>query len=307
MPKIGFTKDSQYEAQAGFNEGWGQVTDAKIVVHQYQPNKKTGEQGPPHLSLALTLQRTDEKGTGDGSEPVVEYLSIEKDLGKMRPGQANSPDDSDPSDQGGALGTEGNVIFAEEGAKFNTKTKFAIFEKSLEECGFKSEILGRGYAPDLIGLVAHFTQMKMDLRGLERAADQKEPTALAVDKIAVYPYEIKGKAGAAKKVAAKPAKSTPAPSASSAAPAPASAIEAQNGDSWPDEAVTIFGEIAEALSGKPMSLQKLVTMCIPASIKVTKDPAVRKSIQNAFRTDSFVISQAEAFGAVIEDGVITFG
>lgn len=193
MPKGSFAQKDAYEMKAGFNEGWGEITAARSAIIQYQPNKQTGEQAPPMIVALLSIQRTDESGRPTSDELVEQELKIEGDLSKIRPGLVTSRDDENPQDLGNTIGTEGNCLFVEDGVKINKTSRFMIFERSLEEKGFKPEILGCGYFPDLVGLRAHFkTQPGKKFVG--RKGEDVQMDDFVVTKISQYPYEVKAKA-----------------------------------------------------------------------------------------------------------------
>jgi hypothetical protein len=295
MPKGSFATKDAYEVSLGFQEGWGAVTNAVICVHQYNPDKTTGDQLPPFLALALTIQRTDDAGKETDDDPVTEYLKVDKDLDKARPGNADGAEDEDPEDLGDALGTEGNTIWCNDGYKFNSKSKFMVFTKSLESCGFKPEVLGRGFAPDLVGLKAHFKQVP--LPKIDPSA-KRDPMALVVDKITQYPYEkrspAKGKAtGKATAVAA------------SAKVAPVAKADL-NGEDASAAAAGLLIELAAELSGQAVSKQKLFTLGFSRAIKAKVDKGMHKGIQEAFKSDEWLAAQAEAIGAAYDGGEMTF-
>src|SRR3984957_16981531 len=170
MPKASLLAKDFVETGLGFGEGWGKVVG--IVSHglQFPASRDTGTQvSGPGCFVKIAIERTDEKGKGDGS--ISEDELKVGDLDAFRPGRLKSPDDTDVKDLGGddagdfADWEEGNSIFSTGAKKINKKAKFAEFCTSLQEAGFKPEVIGRCYLPDMVGMVAHFTQKTVQQGG----------------------------------------------------------------------------------------------------------------------------------------------
>ena len=297
MPKASLATKDAYEMKGGFQEGWGEVVDAKSGVVQYNASKKTGIQLAPFLGLVISIQKTDEHGKPTGDEPVEEMLKLHGNLTEMRPGKINGRDDNDPEDvdENGTLGSEGNCIFvAQDGIKINKNNKGMIFIKSLEEHGFKPEILGAGYFPDLIGLRAHFKTIV----GQKISADGGDPTYLVVDKISQYPYEkkaaAKGKTAPAAKTAAK----------INGAVGIATVADSNSDDSKARELLTL---IATEQSGNTMPVQKLNVIAFQ---KIAKDKTIevsdRKKIQELVKNVEWLSEAGAEIGLMVDGGDVTF-
>ena len=305
MPKASFASKDQYHLSLGFQEGWAEIVAASTQVYQFPPNKETGKQSPPFLAQVIVFQKTDEKGVRTSDEPIQNEIKIEGDLNKMRPGRAKSRDDQEPEDLSDELGTTGNCVFSE-GAKVSDKSPWGVLSKSLEEKGFRSDILGEGYSPDLVGIKGYFKQIVGEKFKTRDTGEEKQASYLVCDKLTVRPYESKGKPAAAPAKAAKPA----AAKSSSPAIAPAetstptstpgsSAIE--NGD-LEGIAVQLLSDLARDLTGQALSTTKLYSALYGRLLKLGSkvDRASYPSIQAMFKssdwlTDQFVIGELGEF------------
>lgn len=310
MPKVSFASKDQYEPKLGFQEGWFEITDAKTQVFQYPPNKDSGEQTPPFLAAILTFQKTDEQGKATDDEPQERALRIEKDLNKMRPGTATSRTDSEPSDEGGELDTIGNCIYAEEGVKINKNSAWAVFCSSLESKGFKAEIIGEGYLPDLVGLKGHAKSEKGEKRNI--GGKDVEPNYLMVDKITVYPYEGKAaKKGPAAATSKAPANAAPAatknaaPATKQAAPAAAAAEPNEDADT---SATAILAGLAAELQGQQRDAKKVYSMAYSRLVSdKARDRKLDKAISDLLKDNDWLTAKAAELDITLEDGVFTFG
>ena len=232
MARVSSAPEDAFHFKGSFADGWGEVTGAQAVVFQFPPSKEgdkmgraVGSQDPPSLYAEVTIQRyTDGDFAAKGApQPEEVLLSIQKadklsgELDLCHPG--NYPDgntEADPIDCGGSLGAAGNTLFAiKDGYQLNDKTKWMTFTQSLQEKGFKPQILKRTFFNDLIGLRAYF---KTETRKKFRDDQTSDPTVFVVTEIKQFPYE--------KKTTAEPAargtrgKATAAPAAPAAASAP---------------------------------------------------------------------------------------
>ena len=276
--KVSFASKDAYEPKLGFQEGYFEILDAKTQVFQYPPNRDTNEQSPAFLGANITFQRTDEKGDPLDEEPQERILRIDKDLSRMRPGRASERSDPDPEDLGDELDTVGNTVFGEEGSKINANTAFGMFAHSLEERGFKVEILGEAYMPDLIGLRGHATTQRGEKRSI--GGREIEPSYLIVDKITRLPYEQAAKAPARKPVGkaaaaaagaaeAKVVNGAPAPPATKPAAATAAKATAAAAGNEEAEALAteIITELSADLAGDKRENQKFYAMAYSRLIK----------------------------------------
>lgn len=299
MPKASFASKDAYEPKLGFQEGWGEIVEARTQVFQYPANRESGEQTPAFLAAVLLIQKTDDQGNPVEEEAQEKVLRVEKDLHKMRPGQATARDDQDPEDQGDELDTQGNTIYIEDGAKINKNSSWMVFVKSLEDKGFKAEILGEGYIPDLVGLRGHFVTTKGEKRNI--GGRDVEPAYFLCDKITRYPYEQKAKATA--RTVAKPASSGTATNGNAKAAAAAAAANDA-------EAVArrILVELAPDLAGSSKDIGKVKAMAYGRLMKdKSRDRKQDKDIQTLFADADFLAAVgAELDLWIVEEGSVVF-
>jgi hypothetical protein len=176
MGKMSMAPKDSSEGGFGIQQGDVKVVGACYKIHQYQPNKVTGEQSDPFPCLALTYQLiVDGKKEGDPEE--VTYKAGK--LGKFAP----SEDGDEPVGQD--IGDEGPFMTAlEDGAMPNKKCGLMVFTAELVKCGFKESVLEDGDARQLVGLEGHVMQKKQP--GIDGG---KEYHTLVFDKITSRPYE----------------------------------------------------------------------------------------------------------------------
>jgi len=262
MPKVSSAPEDAFHFKGTFEDGWGEVVDAKAVVFQYPPAKETGRQDPPALFAELSIERHRDGESGKVGTPAEQVLlSIQRAskesgvLDACHPG--DYPDgnvDADPIDKGGDLGAEGNTLFAiQDGYQLNDKTKWMSFTASLQEKGFKPAVLKRTYFNDLIGLKAYF---KTETRQKFRDNQTNDPTVFVVTEIKQFPYEKQatGKVGAKKKetasAASPKANAVPAvPAASAGAGQAALAPNGAAGADASDLATSIVQEVSAKKKG----------------------------------------------------------
>lgn len=315
MPKASFAAKDGYEPKLGFQEGNFEVVAACTKVFQYPPNKESQEQFPPFLAAMLMMAKTDEKGNRLDEEPLEKILRIEKDLSKMRPGRSTSRDDAEPEDLGDELDTEGNTVFCEEGQKINVNSSFLIFTKSLEERGFKSEILGAGFLPDLVGLKGHAKTEKGEKRTVN--GRDIEPSYLIVDRILERPYEkAAAKKAPGKATAAAPAAKTAAKSGIKAVEKPAETVEpeekvaaatAGDNDDAADAAIGIIAELSGELAGATRDKQKFYAMAYARLVRdKARDKKLDKQVIEYLKSDEWLTEKAAEMGFEFADGVFTF-
>jgi len=309
MAKASFATQDAYTPALGFQEGWARVTAASIVVFQFPADKKTGTQNPPALYQKLVFQKTDEKGKDLEDEPQDRLVRVTGDLEHQRPGQAASRDDADPEDLGDELDTEGNVIYVEEGVKINSKSALMVWNRSLEEKGFKVAILQAGYSPDLIGLAGYFKTVKQ--AKISFGDRDVEPNCLVADKITVYPYEsakkkpiaaatstaaVKGKVNGAAKPVAKPA-----------VVEEEEAGDAGSGGDAEDVATRILTELAAELTGETRDAKKLQAMAYSRLARdKSRDRKLDKAVQELIKSDDFLADKALELGYTYDEGVFSF-
>lgn len=221
MAKASFASHDASSTNFGIQEGNVEIVAAICKIHQYPPNSTTGEQGEPFPCIQLALQQYDSKWVKSDDEPVKMEFGVGK-LDKFHPGLATGADDDEPQDMGDEVDVEGNCIaVVSDGAKLNKKSKWIIFTDSMEQKGFKPEVLGNGFLPDLIGTRGHVTSIKQER--MPNSTAKNDPTALVFDRIDTFPYETKKGAKAPAKAPVAPAKApvkgaAPKPTPAAAAP-----------------------------------------------------------------------------------------
>jgi hypothetical protein len=154
-----------------FEEGNGRIVAASVVIEPIQ-----GYDSKCGLKVGIQRLGKDWKPTSD--EPVEEVLGC-GGTANFHPGNMAGPADDNPKDLGGDDETEGNCIVSVEGKRVDKKSKSAIFCSSLQEHGVKAGLLN-GYAPNLIGLEAHFTQLMLP-KGVDYTG-KRDPTCLIIGK-----------------------------------------------------------------------------------------------------------------------------
>jgi hypothetical protein len=260
MPVGSFNPKDAYEVKGGFQEGWGEVVGAKSIIFQFPANKQTGEQSAPFTGVLLSIQRVDEAGKKLSAEPDEEILKVDKNLEAARPGNMASRTATDADDLGMDLGTEGNCIYTTEVYKFNKKSKFIVLCDSLVANGFKPEVLGTGFLPDLVGLRAHFKRSAPQKFKTD-TGEEKDYDSLIVDKISRYPYEKS--AAKATPAAKKAAPSQGTEQKLNGAPAPGPAEEttaaAPTGDTDSIDSIVIgiLRLVSTENSGKEVPLNRM--------------------------------------------------
>lgn len=283
MAKASFSAKDAVLVSLGIQAGNVEITGAVCKIHQYPPNKTTGKQGDPFPCVQLEFQQYDSKWEKLDEEPVKQEFGIGKSE-KFHPGLAKSADDEDPEDLGDEVDVEGNCIaVVADGAHLNKKCKWIILTDSMEKLGFKPEILGNGFLPDLIGTRGHLKTIPQDK--MPNSESDKEPTALVFDSISQFPYEKKG---AGKSAAAKPGAKAPAPAAgktaAKSAPAPAAA---SNTDDDEATAISTIQEIITELAGDdPVSLD----------VRALKSKVTAKLMRN-----KVPIGRHKSIGALVGD------
>lgn len=324
MPRVSSSPEDAFHFKGSFADGWGEVIDAKALVFQFPPDKATGMQNPPGLFCELTIQRhKDGDGTKDVVPPETKLLSIQrasKDTGEcdiVHPGKyPDGNTDGDPVDQTGALGAEGNTLFAlQDGYQINDKTGWMRFTASLVEKGFKPAVLKRTYFPDLIGLRAYFRTLtekrfRDDMTG--------DPTVFLVTEIKQFPYEKGTKKDADKTASAR----TASPKAPGVASTAATPLSSPNGaaDSSVVESLALAvlrDTLAPAKKGasipspEPGAAFKRLKIEAYMAINKHKPPVpaeIKKAVQDQIADTDWLEAQGTLNGLfeVAEDGSISF-
>lgn len=287
MAKVGYGSKDAIKLGFGVQEGNVLITNAEAKVHQYPPNSKTGRQSDEFGCVQVTFQLLDKDFEPKGEEDVATMEFGWGDLEKFHPGKATGPDDDDPEDLGTEIDVAGNCIYSD-GSRIATSTGWVRLTASMEQCGFKPEVLGNGYLPDLIGTKGH-----VRTETLEKWPGYKKddpPTQLVFDKIVGYPYEGKqsSKGGKPKpSAAAKPLK--PASPASSVPSVP-------SGPTSESLAAEILSEIRVEAAGKEMDL-KAIRSKATAKLMRRKVPVPQhKAVFAVLADPEFLEAQAEIEG-----------
>lgn len=279
MAKASFAPQDASSTSFGIQEGNVEVVAAVSKNHQYPPNSSTGEQGDPFPCVQLAFQQYDSKWNKLDDEPVKMEFGVGK-LDKFHPGLAASTDDDDPQDLGDEVDVEGNCIaVVSEGAKLNKKSKWIIFTDSMVAKGFKPEVLGNGYLPDLIGTRGHVTSIKQER--MPNSTAKNDPTALVFDRIDAFPYEAKGKPATKPATAAKPpvkgaAKPPVAPATAAKPPATAATATTMSGDDEEVAKEAVQAIMTEISGDEPIALDvKALKSKVTAKLMRNKVPLNR--------------------------------
>lgn len=313
MPKIGFGIKDAVETSVGIQEGNVEIVEAKCKIHQFQPNKR-GEQSSQFTAVALKFHKLDkefERLSGDEDEVTNwVYFSLGgKSLDRFHPGQATGPDDNDPDDLGDEIDTEGNVIYPVEGAKLNTKCKWIMFTKILEQGidgkggGFRPSVLGDGFLPALIGTKGHVLTIKLPKIDETGA----EPTCLVFDKIVQFPYEKKAKS-ASKAPVAVPKKTAAAKPAPVEEEQEETAADTESAESAPghDEALSALVEVAATYQGQTISKSKLFTAAITKLVGAKVNGTLQKAAQGLIKDGDWLFERAKEMEFVVDGDKVIF-
>jgi hypothetical protein len=266
MPKVSMSAKDAVDVSFGIQEGTVEITKCVTKVHQFPPNKQTGDQGDPFPCVQLTVVRCDSDGKRISEDEITEELGVGK-LEKFHPGKADSADDESPEDLGTEVETEGNCIYAVgEGDHFAKTCKWIRFAESLEAKGFKSEVLGRGFMPDMVGMV-----LKVKTDTLPRTpgyTGKKDPTALVAEKILVFPYDKKKGKGAPAKGSSSGSGSSTSKTESKSESKPES-----KGDDAESVALKYLAEVAAEYAGKDGIERKKLQTAVQTRLMRNKVPA----------------------------------
>ena len=306
MPKPSLLKkDNAAGAGFGFGEGRGRILDLKCVAHQFQASKKTGEQQAPGCFLFVTIDRTDADGKSLGEDPTTDELKI-GDLENFHPGIMKKPTDDEPEDLGTDLGTEGNSIWADGTKKFGQSAKGKVFLDSIEEAGFRADVIARCYLPDYVGMLADFAQTTVTPTGGTRKIDPYQ--VLTVKKILEFPYDLKtksvtaGRANVVNPVAGKGA-------AAAAAKEPET-VAAANGDAGDAEeiATAFLSSMLEGWAGKTHNVAKLTARSFTYCGKMTPPapPKLQTAVGRLLGNIEWVAAAGKPMGITVEGTEVTF-
>lgn len=288
MGKAGFGSKDAVAVSLGIEAGNVEIVSAVSKIHQYPPNKTTGQQSEPFGCVQLGFQQFDQNWNKLDEEPVKMEFGWGGGFGKahkFHPGLVDSADDDDVQDQGEEVDVEGNCIYAiEDGSRLNTKCKWIIFTTSMEKFGFKPEVLGNGYLPDLIGTRGHVHTVKAERMAGSTA--KNDPTNLLFDSITVFPYDKKSKKGPVP----APAAGKPAVKAAAGKSAPAPAPAGSDDDAT---ALEMFNLVKGDLAGSELEVKSLKSK-VTAKLMRNKIPTGRhKAVLAIISNPDWLISLSE--------------
>lgn len=298
-----------------FPEGNGEVVNSMVANHAI-PGYSTD------CGYKVSIQPWNKDWTEPIGEPVEEFLKagpIQSKSGDpaFHPGNATSSEDSNPAlEIGGAAdcgdedGAEGTCLLSYSGKGPDKKGKLSIFTNSAIKAGVAARLFN-GYAPNLIGLKAHFTQFMMEK--LPGSTAKNDPTCLIIgargsdaeQQVVQLPLaQTAGQAkptGPTKAKAAAPAakaKSAPAPAA---VPTPAATATPAGGGDVDDviesEAVTLLSQVGELRKGQTVTRQKigsqLVTLLAKNRIPIPHHKPIQALIS---ANDEWFAEKVEEFG-----------
>ena len=240
MPRIfDITPSGQsHGGQFAFDEGNGRVVDC------WTGNNEIPGYGRD-CGYFVEIQRLDHQWNPVPTvDTVVEFLKsgtttyVNEQQGISRPnwhpGIADSRDDPSPEignekDLGDGVDVRGNCLISQTGKGPDAKGKLATFTNSAIEAGVANTVFKFGYAPDLIGLEAHFTQFMMPK--VTGSSAKRDPTCLIVGQggkptggsanVHKYPDSMTGAHPAASQTTAARSAQTQAAGPASAPAAPA--------------------------------------------------------------------------------------
>ncbi len=201
MPRVSMKKEDMMGV-GFFKEGNVEIVKAVCAAYQFPPNSKTGVQSDPFPAVVFSFVQLGE----DWSKPDdAETQDLPIRIGsfdKIRPGNLSDPNDleADPEDLGSEVGTEGNSIYGDDGARLGFN--WPAFVESLKKAGFKPNIIDRIYMPDYKGMKCHLKQVPTGSKYTAKDGTEKDSTTWVCTEIQTFPYEKKAQAG---KAGSKPA------------------------------------------------------------------------------------------------------
>ncbi len=154
MPRVSYHPDDSYRGGYDVPEGLAEITGAKALIHQFPPNKETGEQQDAMTKAAIEFQPLDKDGHPDGD--VVEQLYK---FGKTSQVLPENEDGDGPVEN--ETGAEGPAFWADEDWKPNNKTQWMVFSERLIKCGFNEGRVRGGDLSELVGTVGEIKHEQM--------------------------------------------------------------------------------------------------------------------------------------------------
>ena len=270
MAKASLSSKDASKGSFGLQEGNVEITAAVCKVHQYPPSKETGKQSDPFACVQLTFRKLDNDGDQlpDEQEEVMEF-GIGK-LEKFHPGLAKNAEDDDPKDAGDEVDVEGNCIYSVEGAAIHKNSKWMRLAESLEAAGFKSDVLGTGYLPELVGTKGYVKTIA--LPRIPGSTAKNDPTALVFDKITEFPYgKPKGKGKASGAGVGAGAGAGTAVAKASSKPV-AATVDAEPDDEAAGHAAAAIRAVAKGMAGQEDVERKKFYNAVHTKVLTTKVP-----------------------------------
>lgn len=336
MGKVSFASKDMVEVGFGFERGKGKIVEIGAKYHQYparkkddanDPSKKAGDQSPPFLCVQVGLVHVND--SLEVIDDEVKYVELgimtTNQRGGAPPfsvGQAKSSADENPVDlldgQGPNMEVIGNCIFArEDGVGINKKTPWGRFSDSLEHKGFKAEVLGNGYLPDLVGTVAEFGNTPLE-RWPGYTGKEDPKAFVCLNTPIVLPYQQQKGAGAAAGAGAGAGKKSGGAGAGATAK-PAATAQAQTTTATtgtvvagaPDlQAIAISAAnlVVADVKGKDLDIKTFRGKIQQKLLKMeVKPPTIHPKVIELFKSDeSLATIGAECGFMVNEDGGIVW-
>lgn len=293
MAKASFLINDAAASNFGIKEGNVEIVGAITKVHQYPPNRQTGVASDPFPCVQLEMRQFDKDWSPLGDDTTKMEFSVGK-IEKFHPGNAVSAEDQDPEDVGVEVDVEGNcIVLAEDGARFSKQCAWIRFTDTLEQRGFKPEVLGNGFVPELIGTRMHVTTI--ELPRMPNSTKKEAPTALVCTKIEVFPYDKKTK------VAVKPVAGKPVVKSTAATPAAAKTAPVKATDTNEDIALSTFIAIATENPGEQVALKviksKAVAKLMRNKVPVTQHKSISTLITDHAWLEAICDAQGYSFDA----------
>ena len=311
MPRVGVTSDQRSSGGLfTFEEGNGEIVNAVIANHTIPGFNTT-------CGYKLSIQRLDTNWKPTGEEPVEEFLGCGK-AEKFHPGKATSSDDNSDNLEFGAAGdagddadAEGTCLLSATGSGPDRKAKISIFTDSCIEHGVKPGLFN-GYAPNLIGMKAHFSQFMMPKLNKD---SEKNPTCLIVGsggqvaggKIAQYPNAQTGGTGngtTAGAIGSAPAAKGKA-GTKGATPTPTTPPAAPPSDDISNIALQMLALISASSAGTTLTRQKLGSKMVVLLAKNQIPNAKLRPVQDLLKNDEWFVENAGELGWTVEGDEVT--
>lgn len=308
MPRVGFSKADASEGSSGLQAGNYEIVDISCKIHQFPANSKTGIQSGPFTCVRVDFAPLDEDGNKKKSEePSSQYLRV-GEVDSWHPGSIDETDknnlDVEVEDLGGEVDVEGNTLFSVDPAgRLWAKCPWMLFSSSLETQGFKSEILGRGFFPDLLGTKLEvMTEARPYVD--KKTGEARTGIDLLVKHIIERPYEkgaAKGKVGATKPVVK-----------GKVAPVATKAVTVESSDDEDAElkiqAMELITTVAPQFAGKNVKREEFQRAVLLACMKAKVNAKIQVKIMGMLKDDEnlmelLVMADLEAASGITADKI----